>query len=675
LGGLLSKLVADIHIWSAQGELRWTTSSDPENLRSLTALFAPYIAQARSGQHPSFTFDQHGQPLEAQFAPLHAPDGQPAEVAAVIVDTSAQQQTEHTLRHRLAFQDIITRLSTHFASLPAARVDDELQQALEELGHFTQVDRVYIFRFNADGTAMDNTHEWCAEGIEPQIENLQGLTLESLPWWSARLRNREIINVPDICALPEEAGAEREILAAQDIQSVLVLPMIDESAVVGFIGFDSVRRSKLWPEEDVVLLRIAGEIFVRALQRAIAERDRRRLEAQLVQARSMESLARLAGGVAHDFNNLLAIILNYAKILERELTQQDQRTMARELFATAKRAADLTRQLLLMGRRDVVTPIVLNLNQVIQSLEHLLLQMLGERVELQLVLARDLAPTKVGIPQIEQVLINLAINARDAMPQGGVLTIATSNETIDQAYAFRYIDVNQGDYVRLQVSDTGVGMTPEVANRAFEPFFSTKGDAGTGLGLSTVHGIVKQAGGHIELNSRPGRGTIIDVYLPATTGAVEPLPAPQPEQDPAEQELYRGHGELILVVEDAAPLRRLVCRMLEKAGYRVAEATSADHAIVLVEQHAVSPDLLLTDVIMPQISGPDLALRLMSHGLARVLYMSGYEAAMVALRGVLQDDQHFLQKPFLEDELLRAVKLALTDTPECSSSTSLPTTH
>jgi len=670
-------------MWSEQGELRWTTSSDTEHLGSLTARFAPYIAQARAGHSQSVTFDRDGQQLEVYFTALHAPDGNPAGVASVILniaehrqlDAAEHQEIENTLRHRLAFQDIITRLSTQFASVLATQVDEALQAALGVLGSFTQVDRVYIFRFSADGMAMDNTHEWCAEGIEPQIDNLQGLTLESMPWLSARLRHREIVNAADIFELPDEAATEKEVLAAQDIQSVLLIPLIDESSVVGFIGFDSVRRAKSWPEEDIVLLRIAGEIFVRAIQRALAERDKRQLEAQLVQARSMESLARLAGGVAHDFNNLLAIILNYAKILERELSEPDHRTMVRELFATAKRAADLTRQLLLMGRRDVVTPVVLNLNEVIQSLDHLLHQMVGERIELQCVLARDLAPTKVGIPQIEQVIVNLAINARDAMPQGGVLTIATSNETIDQAYALRYIDVNQGEYVRLQVSDTGVGMTPEVASRAFEPFFSTKGDAGTGLGLSTVHGIVKQAGGHIELNSQLGRGTTMDIYLPVASATLESQQAPlHPEEDAAQSTSYRGNGELILVVEDAAPLRRLVCRMLEKAGYQVVEAISPDDAIVLVEQHGVRADLLLTDVIMPQMSGPDLAQRLMSQGLAHVLYMSGYEAAMVALRGVLQDDQHLLQKPFLEEELLRAVKRALTDAPE-RSSTSPNTTH
>ena len=275
-----------------------------------------------------------------------------------------------------------------------------------------------------------------------------------------------------------------------------------------------------------------------------------------------------------------------------------------ELYGAALRAVDLTRQLLLVGRRDIVEPVLLELNTVVIALDNLVRQALGENIQLRLELGDELGLVRIGLPQLEQVILNLTMNARDAMPRGGVIVIETSETDIDPSYAARHVDVRPDRYLRLRVTDTGTGMTPEVASRAFEPFFTTKRDKGTGLGLSTVYGIVKQAGGHVILSSEQNAGTRVDVFFPIVRDGVATDIRPPPSTDAP-----KGNGETILVVEDSANVRKLVCAMLGKSGYRVLEATTAQNALELLERHRGAIDVLLTDVIMPQMSGRDLALR------------------------------------------------------------------
>ena len=433
--------------------------------------------------------------------------------------------------------------------------------------------------------------------------------------------------------------------------------MICEDSVVGFVGFDSVREPKRWAQTDIALLRIAGEIFMSSLERARAERERRDLEAQLVQARSLENVARLAGGVAHDFNNLLAVILNYTTLLKRESVDPAQREKLDELFGAARSAANLTRQLLLVGRRDIVEPMLLNLGDVITSLRGLVKQTLGDSIELVLELGEDLGTVRVGLPQIEQVIVNLALNARDAMPRGGTLLIQASNVELSPEYAARYIDVEPGRYVRMRIRDDGMGMTPEIEARAFEPFFTTKGLGGTGLGLSSVHGIVKRAGGHVALSTERGAGTTVDVFLPSIVHGLE-----EDDSTPAPASSPGGRGETVLVVDDSAMLRRIVCALLADNRYRPLEAATPEEALEACAEHAGAIDMLLTDVIMPQMSGRDLAERLREeHGIVRVLYMTGYDDEIIAHQGALEEGTFVLQKPFLEADLLRAVRRVLDD--------------
>jgi signal transduction histidine kinase len=559
-----------------------------------------------------------------------------------------------SLRQRVAFEELVTGLSTRFVNVAATAIDDELNAALGAIGAFAGVDRAYLFRFSPDGKLMVNTHEWCAPGIEPQIQNLQALPLTEVPWWSAGIKAGRVIHVADVDLLPDEAAAERAVLADQGVQSVLAIPMVQRDAVLGFVGFDAVRRPKAWPKADIALLRIAGEIFMGALERARAERERAELEARLLQARSLENVARLAGGVAHDFNNLLAIILNYAELLKREIADPSQRAKLDELVETAQRAATLTRQLLRVGRREVVAPVPLDVSAVVRSLQRLLEQTLGDDVTLRLLLDDHLDVVEMGRPQLEQVVVNLVLNARDALPRGGAITICTENADISPAQAARTIDFVPGRFVRLQISDDGAGMPPEIASRAFEPFFTTKGTLGTGLGLSSVHGIVKQAGGQIAISSYVGRGTTVDVYLRASQAGAA---LPEPPRSPRLVGAPTGRGETILVVDDSSAIRKLVCQHLAEAGYQPIEAGTPEDAIAIASAKRGAIDLLLTDVIMPHMTGPDLAAHLAERlGVTRVLYMSGYDDDLIGRHGVVGEGTRLLSKPFLPGELLAAVR-------------------
>jgi signal transduction histidine kinase/ActR/RegA family two-component response regulator len=635
--------VGAVRTWHRDGTLAGLGGDAEVDLDAVCADTPELVKRALAGQ--SSVVDAGA--FRCEFGPLRRPGGEVIGAMAVVAERPSARA-----RH---FEDLITDLSTKFVSVNPAALDQALNEALRLIGEFAQVDRVYLFRFTADGSAMDNTHEWCAPGIEPQIQSLQGLPLAVFPWGSRRLRNREVIHVPDVRSMPPEAAVEREMLVDQGVKSMLGIPMIGHDQVVGFVGYDSVKETKHWPGTEIALLRIAGEIFTGALERARADTERRQLETQLVQARSLENVARLAGGVAHDFNNLIAVILNYTALLQREITLPDQRAKLDELFGAAQRAGELTRQLLLIGRRDIVAPMFLDLSDVITSLEALLQQTVGDSVELCVELGSDLGTVRVGLPQIEQVILNLTLNARDAMPHGGRLRIKTENAELTPDYAMRYIDVRAGQYARISVSDDGVGMTPEVLARAFEPFFTTKGRFGTGLGLSSVHGIVKQAGGHVAISTELGSGTTVDVYLPVVVSQheAEPLPSPAPATTAL------GRGETVLVVDDSASLRRLVRAMLSANGYRPLEAATPEEAIAAFASND-RIDLLLTDVIMPQMSGRALAERAREdYGITCVLYMSGYSDDIIAPTGVLEPGTYFLPKPFLEPDLLRAVRRAL----------------
>ena len=408
---------------------------------------------------------------------------------------------------------------------------------------------------------------------------------------------------------------------------------------------------------DLATVEAAGGAPVRLRGVMFDITAKKHLEAQLLQSQKIESMGRLAGGVAHDFNNLLTAIMGYADLTAATLPSMSRaRDSLQEIKEAALRGRDLTRQLLAFARRQVTRPRVLDLQELVQGTSKLLRRLIGEDVEL--VLPPSPTPTLVAADaaQIEQVLVNLALNARDAMPNGGQLTITTSAVTLDKAIEGRSGELAPGSYVRLTVRDTGVGISPEARAHLFEPFFTTKGTRnGTGLGLATCYGIVTQSGGHIELESEGGRGTTVTILLPLATGVTDEV---APNREVAEPS--RGR-ETVLLVEDEPAVRTLSARILRLRGYTVLEAQHGEDALRVASTHrGGSIDLLLTDLVMPQMGGEALAERFReAHPTARVLFMSGYADSETFRTRALGKEVAFLEKPFSPTALARKVREVL----------------
>src|SRR5580704_17430995 len=390
--------------------------------------------------------------------------------------------------------------------------------------------------------------------------------------------------------------------------------------------------------------------------------ERRALEQQLRQSQKMEAVGRLAGGIAHDFNNLLMVISGYSEfLLDRLGPEPSLRAPAQEIASAAGRASSLTRQLLAFSRKQMLAPKILDLNGVVTENLKMLTRVIGEDIDLVMVPAAGLGPVRADAGQIEQVIMNLAVNARDAMPSGGKLTIETSNVSLDEEYARFHAPLRPGNYVMLAISDTGAGMDTETQSHIFEPFFTTKGPKGTGLGLSTVYGIVKQSGGYIWVHSDPGKGTTFKIYLPRVAESAE---SPAQVAAPAESVTTEPGTETILVVEDEANLRYLARQFLEKLGYRVIDAGDGAVAMQIAVAHEGVIHLLLTDVVMPGINGRELAQRISEiRPNVKVLYMSGYTENVIGHNGMLDDGVRLLQKPFTLRDLKSKVREVLDATP------------
>ncbi|MGC8874422.1 MAG: PAS domain S-box protein [Chloroflexia bacterium] len=734
----------------------------------------------RRGEPVPFRYEftarrRDGQEIDLEASVTYIPFEGGIATQGILRDITARKRAEERLLRRERYLACLSSIARSL--LQAEDPEDVLPEVLARLGEAAEVSRVYLFEnhVNADGTLRTSQRfEWCAPGIEPQIDNpeLQGFPVieRGFGRWVDMLGRGEVI-VGKVAEFPE---SERPVLEAQGIVSILVLPLRVRGNLYGFIGFDVCDRVREWEEAEVALLATVANDIAQAIERrqtiaALAESEdryrhlidlmpdgvsvhqdgrirminragatllgyddpqeligrpaleivhpddrekvqerirailtdgrkvppleerllrrdgtavevevaagpfvlegrpavlvvmrdiatRKRLEEQLRQSQKMEAVGRLAGGVAHDFNNLLTAISGYAEFILNGLPPQDPlRYDAEAILKASERARTLTRQLLAFSRRQVMELKVVDLNSILQDLGRMLRRIIGEDIDMVMALSPDLGHVRVDPSQFEQVVVNLAVNARDAMPTGGQLTLETRNVFLDEAYAQDHPYVRPGEYVLVSVSDTGVGMPPEVREHLFEPFFTTKSlGEGTGLGLATVYGIVKQSGGHIQVYSEVGHGTTFKIYFPRIYEPMEPLE----ERSPAER-LPEG-SETVLVVEDNEMVRTLACRVLREQGYTVLEAKESAQALELARKYGGYIHLLLTDVVMPQMSG-----RLLSETLQQTypgmqtLYMSGYTDNVVVQHGILEPGVAFIQKPFTPRDLARKVREVL----------------
>jgi signal transduction histidine kinase len=460
-------------------------------------------------------------------------------------------------------------------------------------------------------------------------------------------------------ALPGFDGASALVIAreaAPGVPFIMVSGQLGEEAAV-----ESVRNGAT----DYVLKQRLARLGP-SVRRALAEADERsrrkqaeealhKSEDQLRHAQKMEAVGRLAAGVAHDFNNLLTAIIGYTQLMQRRFPSDHPATQdAGEVLGAAERAASLTRQLLIFSRQQVQEPRVLDLNSIVSDTDRMLRRLIGVDVDLLTVPARGLGAIRADPGQVEQVLVNLVVNARDAMPTGGRLTIETANIELDESYARDHPLARPGPYVLLAVSDSGCGMDPGTQARVFEPFFTTKEvGKGTGLGLSTVHGIVQQCGGHVEVYSEVGVGSVFKVYLPRVNESADPGPSRGVEQP-------TGGTGTVLLVEDEARVRNVVAETLRLHGYTVLEAAEPGEALSRAHEHRARLDLLLADVMLPGMNGPELARAIARlHPEARTLFMSGYTDNAIIHQGLLGPGAAFLQKPFTAQGLLRGIRALL----------------
>ena len=560
----------------------------------------------------------------------------------------------HEARTREARLQSLVEISGELSRMQA--IDSLLGRVADACGRLVNTDWVGFRLVEGDELVVAGTLETGLHlSLKPRIkigESLAGTVAAT----GRPLMLRDPANHPDV--IPEHAAAVRRL----GQRGLLVVPAKIGDRVVGVLSFLTRREDGFSVEDMAIATAFASHAAIALENSRLLHESRRaydelaQTQGQLEQAQKMDAIGRLAGGVAHDFNNLLTVILGRTDMLLHPLKAEDPMRRGIELIQrTAGRAADLTRQLLAFSRKQVLEATVLDLSAVTTDMKYMLARLIGEDIALVTTQGSELGRVKADRGQIEQVVMNLAVNARDAMPQGGHLIIETENVDLDAEYVRRHVGARPGPHVMLAVSDSGVGIPREIQRHIFEPFFTTKEQGkGTGLGLATVYGIVKQSGGYIECDSEPGRGTAFRIYLPRVDVAA---PAVERSARPVEA---AGGTETILLVEDEEGVRELARDILRASGYTVIEARNGAEALLLSERHQGPLDLLLTDVVMPRMSGRELAERLapLRPDLS-VLYMSGYTDDAVIRHGVLGAGTAFLQKPFTPGALIARVRETL----------------
>ncbi len=557
---------------------------------------------------------------------------------------------EEKLRHRHLLEEAIVKASKLFIS-PGG--DTDYNEVLKLLGEVVFADRADIVMFSDGLRKFTITHEWCRPGVSAQIDTFQRFNVDIDGWWVSKLKNMETINISDVDKLPDEAKLVRKKIKSLGICSLLVVPISSrDGSLIGFMGFEDTKKSREWDESDAKTLGVISEMISNDIERNNAEKEKERLWEQLLQSKKMESVGRLAGGVANDFNNILTSILGFSMMAMDKLdTGHPAYSKLKFIERSGNRAAKLVRQLLALSNMQLLDMKINNLNQIVASSTKLLTRTLGNNVRFSIKTGSNLSNVIVDEVQIEQVLMNLAVNAKEAMPDGGEMLIETEGVTIDEDYAKVNQNAPRGKYAMLSVKDTGVGIAPEIKGEIFEPFFTTKATReGTGLGLSTLYGIVRQHKGFVEVVSEPGKGAEFKIFIPVTES----------------EEFARGSDtyilpptgtETVMVVEDDPDIRKLLVDIIEPRGYNVIEAGSGEDALQLSYKTSGQIDLLVTDVIMQGMNGWKLHGIIKQHRPSiKVIFISGFVDNQIVLEKIINNKMPFIKKPLSPQDLVNKVR-------------------
>jgi PAS domain S-box-containing protein len=604
-------------------------------------------------------------PVSFSAAALRDSNGVVTGILAIVSDITERKRVEESLKQSEENARRLARENESMAEIgriisSTLNIEEVYEPFSEEVKKILPFDRIVVNFIDAEKGLVRNVYMAGGQIQDRQVGKIYPLE-GSGNAEMVRTGSTLLIQTEDFSRYQDRFPMLLSTFQA-GFQSIMNVPLFSKGKVIGGLLLRS-RKPYAYRDRDVRLAERIGSQIAGAVANAQlygelvdTEKERVALEEQLHQSQKMEAIGRLAGGIAHDFNNLLTVIRGYDEISLMELKEGDPlRANMEEIRKAANRAADLTRQLLAFSRRQIMEFKVLDLNTVLKDLSKMVHRIIGEHIELVTLFPEDLGRVKADPGQVQQVLMNLVVNARDAMPNGGRLTIETANAELDEAYARRHVAVAPGRYVMLSVSDTGAGMTPEVKDRIFEPFFTTKERGkGTGLGLSTVYGIVKQSGGDIWVYSEAGKGSTFKIYLPRVDA-----PLSEAGKSIRGEEIPRGN-ETILLAEDEEEVRRLSARILEKQGYRVLTASQGEEALEVCKAYTGPIHLLVTDVVMPKMSGRELAKRVgQFHPETRVMYMSGYTDDAIVHFGVLDEGMEYVQKPFTVDGLARRVREVL----------------
>jgi two-component system cell cycle sensor histidine kinase/response regulator CckA len=569
-------------------------------------------------------------------------------MVAVIRDVTEREHNQRGLERQLLLEKEIAILSQRFLALSGSEVDDRIREGVAAVGKLAEVDRCWFVPTSVEGQRAEVVYTWNCPGDLARVPDLERLEYGTSP---ASKQVSQVIQIPRVDELPAEVGRARSALQHRATHSFLGIPLVSDLGVVGSMGFETLHEERCWDDEMIRLLRLAGEIFVSALNRKRAEVALANSQAQLVQSQKMEAVGTLAGGIAHDFNNQLAVILGNARhLLGRIGSDFELRDSLGDLERAAEHCAELTKSLLAFSRQTPAKPRSIDLSQALRDVKKLMDPMISNTISIEVDAAQDLEWVQADPTQLQQVLVNLAVNSRDAMPEGGELLIRARNRVLDGERA-EILVLPPGEYVEISVADSGAGMDDRTQSRIFDPFFTTKPPGkGTGLGLATAYGIVRECGGAIEVESVVGSGSTFRVLLPRSfSGLGETASVESVEQ--------MDVSETVLLVEDDDSIRRIVERMLVRQGYDVLEATDGIDALRISQCHTGVIDLVVTDMVMPNMTGEELAARLLlSRPGVCVLFISGYSERDPSI-----PKSRLLAKPFREQGLLDVVRELLDE--------------